>query len=81
MNIQSEIEQFIINEILTDGRPSLDPQDPLMTNGTLDSLGTLRLITFLEERFGVRIGDGELGEENFGNLKNIARFVASKQSP
>jgi acyl carrier protein len=39
----------------------------------------LRLITFLEEHFKMEIGDGEVGEENFGTLSRLAAFVDRKQ--
>jgi acyl carrier protein len=78
-NIQTQIEQFILDDLLSGSRPSLDPDEHLFQNGTLDSLATLRLITFLEEAFGLQIGDGEVGDENFGSVNRIAAFVARKQ--
>lgn len=78
MNIQTEIERFILDELLSGARPSLDPEEPLFSTGTLDSLGTLRLITFLEERFGLVIGDGEVGDENFKTVSRIRAFVERK---
>jgi len=61
-------------------RNSLNPDEPLASSGTLDSLGTLRLITFLEERFGLNIGDGDVGEEKFRTLRRLAVFVDRKRS-
>lgn len=78
MNIQPAIAQFILDDLLSGSRPDLDPDEPLFSSGLLDSLGTLRLITFLEERFGVHIGDGELADQNFGTLKRISELVARK---
>jgi acyl carrier protein len=79
MNIQSDIERFILDELLSGARPNLDPNEPLISSGTVDSLGTLRLITFLEERYGVQVGDGEVGDDNFGTLKQLAAFVERKR--
>jgi acyl carrier protein len=78
MNTQTEIERFILDELLMGSRPSLDPEEPLFSNGMLDSLGTLRLITFLEERFNLQVGDGEVGDQNFKTLRNIQAFVERK---
>jgi acyl carrier protein len=80
MNIQSEIERFILDDILSGARPGLGADEPLFNNGTLDSLGTLRLITFLEERFGLQIGDGEVGDENFGSVRKLGAFVERKKA-
>jgi acyl carrier protein len=78
MNIKSEIERFILDDLLAGSHSSLDPETPLFSSGLLDSLGTLRLITFLEERFGLQIGDGEVGDENFKSLSRIQAFVERK---
>ena len=78
MNTHADIEKFILDDLLSGSRQSLDPQEPLFSSGLLDSLGTLRLITFLEERFGLQIGDGDLGEENFGSVARIQAFVDGK---
>jgi acyl carrier protein len=80
MNISTEIERFILDDLLSGERPSLDSDESLFNSGTLDSLGTLRLITFLEERFGLQIGDGEVGDENFGTLRKLQAFVERKQA-
>jgi acyl carrier protein len=79
MNTQSEIERFILDDLLSGSRPALAPDEPLVSTGTLDSLGMLRLITFLEERFGMTIGDGDVGEENFGTLNRLVNFVEKRQ--
>jgi acyl carrier protein len=80
MNYLSEIERFIIDDLTAGGRESINPEEPLISSGVIDSLGTLRLITFLEERFGVKIGDGEVGDENFGTLGRIAALVEQKKA-
>ena len=80
MTTPTEIERFILDDLLSGARPSLDPDELLFKSGTLDSLGTLRLITFLEERFGLQIGDGDVGDENFGTLRKLQAFVEGKQA-
>jgi acyl carrier protein len=78
MNIQAEIEKFILEDLLSGSRSSIAADEQLFSTGTLDSLGTLRLITFLEERFGLQIKDGELGDDNFATINNIKAFVEKK---
>ncbi len=79
MNTQSAIERFIVDDLLSGSRPNLGPEEPLFSSGTLDSLGTLRLISFLEEQFGMTISDGDVGEDNFGTLAKLAAFVDSRR--
>jgi acyl carrier protein len=79
MELKAQIERFLLEDILSGGRPGLDPQEPLVgVSGLLDSLGLLRLIQFLEEEFHIRVGDGDVGEENFGTLERLVAFVARK---
>ena len=78
MNTQTELERFIIDELLSGSRPGIKPDEPL-TSGLIDSLGTLRLITFLEEKYGIQVGDGEVGDENFGTLGRLQAFVDRKR--
>ena len=80
MNTPVDIERFILDDLLSGTRASLNPEEPLISSGTLDSLGMLRLITFLEERFGLQIGDGDVGDENFGTLNRLVKFVERKQA-
>jgi len=54
-----------------------DDQD-LVETGVVDSLGIFQLIAFLEERFGVKIGDEEITPENFGTIAAICHLVASR---
>lgn len=80
MNTKSELEQFILDDLLSGARQNLDPEEPLFSTGTLDSLGTLRLITFIEERFGLQVGDGDVGEDNFGTLNRLVAFIDRKKT-
>ncbi len=79
MQIQTDIERFLLDDLLAGVRERIEPDEPLFSSGLLDSLGTLRLITFLEERFNLRIGDGEVGDENFGSIARLTAFVRQKQ--
>ena len=80
MTAKSEIELFILNDLLSGSRATIDPEEPLISSSILDSLGLLRVITFIEEQFGIKVGDGEVGDQNFGTLSRILSFVERKQS-
>jgi len=74
------IKTFVLEEFL----PGEDPDTllgttPLMSTGILDSLATLKLITFLEQRFDVQIRAHEADEEHFNTLEAITALVASKR--
>jgi len=50
----------------------------LIENGVVDSLGIFRLVTFLEETLGVKIGDEEISAENLQSVDMIEQLVLSK---
>ncbi|GAP62780.1 hypothetical protein ARMA_1203 [Ardenticatena maritima] len=74
------IEQFILDDLLLGMRQDpIAPDESLISSGILDSLALLRLITFLEERFGIAIEDHEVMQENFETIARMEAFVAAKQ--
>lgn len=74
------IKSFILEEFLPGEDPgNLTPVTPLMSSGILDSLGTLKLITFLEQEFNVQIAANEADEEHFNTLDAICTLVESKK--
>jgi acyl carrier protein len=79
MQISTQVGAFI-RETLGGGRPdlTLEPGDPLVELGVLDSMGILELVTFLETRYGIRIDDHDMIPEHFGTLERIERFVLKK---
>jgi len=80
MTTQNIIKDFIVDTLLVaSDRPDVDADEPLTSSGLIDSLGMLQLIMFLEEQFKVQVGDGEVGEENFGTLSRLAAFVDRKR--
>lgn len=78
----SDVEQPILDYIAgvvaeTGGAPvSRDTQ--LLEAGVLDSINLVRLVQFLEERFAIRIPDGDLGPELFESPASVSAYVASK---
>jgi len=80
MDIETTVERFIIEELLVgDSRTKIDPDQSLVSSGVIDSLALLRLIAFLEEKFGVVVGDDEVVPENFETINVIKAFVENKR--
>jgi acyl carrier protein len=49
-----------------------------MSSGLLDSVSFLRLVGFMEDRFGVTVQGEELIPDNFETLDAMAQLLASK---
>jgi acyl carrier protein len=78
--MKEEIRQYILSEFLPGEKPAnLRDDTPLRTSGILDSVATLRLVTFVEEHYGIEVEAHEAGIENFDSIDSIASFVQSKK--
>jgi acyl carrier protein len=72
------ITAFIVEEFLPGSDPSELPADyDLVATGVVDSLGLLKVIAWLEDRFALAIDDLELDPESFRSVAAIDAFVAS----
>ena len=79
-DIQPAVKEFILAQFLPGEDPSaLTPTTPLVTSAILDSLATMRLVSFLEERFGIQVAAHETSVDNLNTLELIAALVDSKR--
>lgn len=78
MEIADRICQYIREEVLIDPDQRLDIDTPLL-DGLLDSAELLRLLTFIEESFGLSLEHSDLSPENFGSVRDLEHFVISRQ--
>ena len=74
-----KIRRFILDKIaLGRGVTTLADEESLVERGVIDSLGIFQLVSFLEDAFGVHIGDEEILLENFSTIADIDHFVRAK---
>jgi len=70
------IRDFLLKELLYDKQLSdLGPEDMLLNDGLLDSIGILQTVTFCEQTFEIAIPDDELLPEHFESLRAIGQLV------
>lgn len=80
-DIKAIIRTFILNEFLPGEDPAaLTDTTALVTTGILDSLAVLKVMTFLEERFGISIKPREAVVDNLNTIPDIVRLVTSKKA-
>jgi acyl carrier protein len=78
-DIENSIKTFILSEFLAGEDPEqLTNTTPLISNGILDSIATLRLVAFLEQTFGIEMAAHETDAEHLDTIERIARLVRSK---
>lgn len=78
-NIKPTIRRFIIDTIFNgndDGQ--LTDDTPLITSRVMDSIIALKMVSFLEENFGIEFEAHEVDQDNLDTIGKIAAFVQSK---
>jgi len=73
------IWQFILDNFLFGSPPDEFSDDQsLLGRGIIDSTGILELVEFMEERFGITIGEEEMVPQNLDSLSSLVGFVGRK---
>jgi acyl carrier protein len=79
--VESTVKQYILDQFLPGEDPAnLKSDTPLISGGVLDSLATLKLVSFLEQQFSIMVGAHEAGVANFDTVADIAKLVRQKQA-
>jgi len=79
MDIDNIIERYIVDEIMMKAKDTkIEPDQSLLSSGVIDSLSILRLIAFIEDRFGITVDDDEVVPENFDTKNMIKSLILSK---
>ena len=80
--IRNAIHAYILDEFLPGEDPeALTDETPLITGGVLDSISTLKLVSFQEDTFGVIVEAHEAGVENLDSIGAITRLIGEKMQP
>ncbi len=80
-SLRSDIKALIVKELNLEGRDpaSIEDEAPLFGEGLgLDSLDALQLAMSIEERFGVRIPEGDEARPIFRSVAALADHISAK---
>ncbi len=81
MQCKDAVKEFIVENFLY-GQAENAPDDDtsFLENGIIDSTGVLELVSFVQEKFGIRVSDDELIPNNFDSLSKIEAFIMKKRA-
>lgn len=80
MNTAEELKDILADVLSLGERAArLDAQTPLLGSlPELDSMAVVSLLTTIEERFGIAIGDDEIDADTFATFGSLTAFVQHK---
>ncbi|HYZ56057.1 MAG TPA: phosphopantetheine-binding protein [Streptosporangiaceae bacterium] len=77
--MEAVINDYISRELIQDATLlPLGNATSLLETGVLDSLSLLRLVLFLQERFGIVVDDVDLVPEHFASVDAICAYLRSR---
>jgi len=80
VDVEKEIRDFIVENFLFGNREKLPDDDiSFIQQGLIDSTGILEVISFIEEKFRIRVEDDELLPENLDSVRCLADFIVRKR--
>jgi acyl carrier protein len=79
--LRSEIKQLIVDRLKLEVDPvTIQDDQPLFGEGLgLDSIDALELVLGVEQTFGVKIEDEEMGAQALSSVSSLADFVIKKR--
>ena len=77
MSFRERLTRFIETDVVGQDETSIDPEQSLLDEGLMDSIGLLRVIAFVEAETGLRIPDARVTPTNFESVVAIESLVRS----
>jgi acyl carrier protein len=78
VDAKEKVRAFVLEYAAGKGVTEVKDDEPLLTSNIIDSLGSFRMISFLEETFPLTIEDTDMVPENFQTLNDVEIFIAAK---
>lgn len=80
-DVKGRIRDFVLTEFLPgEKEENLSDDLGLISEGIIDSMATLRLVSFLEQEFGVSIAAHQVDEEHLDTVDRIAATVEQNRA-
>jgi len=77
--LEQEIRHFVVdNFFFGEEKREFSNEASFFDTGVLDSMGVLTLVSFVQEKYAIRVDDKDLVPDNFDSVHRVARFVHSK---
>lgn len=75
--VTDKVKAYVLEETFADGG-KIDDGTLVFKEGYFDSMGFVKLVSYLENEFKIKISDEDLVESNFESINAISEFVSKK---
>ncbi len=75
-SIEALLLEFVSQELL--GGEEIAPDDGLLSEGMVDSMGMVRLATFLHEKFDVQVPVQDFVISNFRTIRVLQQYLSRR---
>ena len=77
--IKAKLRAYVLaNHLRGEQASNLKNDTALRTSGIIDSLGTIELVTFVENTFGIELEAHETGVEHFDRIDDLTALISRK---
>jgi acyl carrier protein len=80
-NTKDALRRYITDDLLMGQSLALNDDDDLLLSGLVDSLGVVRLVTFIETEFHIVVPPEDVVLENFQTLNAMAEYLRQRPDP
>lgn len=79
MDYRSEIRNFILSNLsIQEDEVEFSDDDNYFEKRFVNSLFAMKLVNFVEQKFGIEINNDELDLQNFSTVNNLLALIHSK---
>ena len=76
--VLEKLNTYITGQILKRPDKTLNPNEPLISGGLIDSFSLVDLAMFVEQTWAVKIADSELNAQTFDTLNQLSDLIDSR---
>lgn len=73
--VRNKVRSYILDSILLGTSDKLEDNASLLDAGILDSTGTMELVAYLEDEFGLTVFDADIVADNLDSVDRICAFL------
>ena len=79
MELNNRIREFINENLLVfDDEAEFSDSDNIFELGFVNSLFAMKLVTYVENSFKIKVENSDLRLDNFNSVDNIVKFINNK---